>query len=329
MQVGELQVRREGEEAHRRVRLEQHDFACRCQAEIHAEEVERHTVADRLKHSFDQGQEGPVALHHRPLLCDEFGMVGHEIGSRPRVHIPALRDEHVAQDPALADEEDAILAIETISEAEFDKLRRNMLPVGFKRATATSKEIEAPDDLSAMRAGLAQDDRRRDPGALKLLRRDCWLVSLEAHSLLERSGRECRSAGTRQGGAPLTDPGLCSKGRAPPGKQAGVATQQLQSAGITTPIILRQAGTTAERSSGAWIHWTRPLRRLNLNREPCCDGVDRIRLRRRSLSRVIASPRSTSAGSCATVICRSWKCAREGADDLMAASRTRRRGSGR
>ena len=59
MQVGELRVGREGEEAHRRVRLEQHDFACLCQAEIHAEEVERHTVVDRLKHSFDKGQEGP------------------------------------------------------------------------------------------------------------------------------------------------------------------------------------------------------------------------------------------------------------------------------
>ena len=76
-------------------------------------------------------------------------MVGHEIGSRPRVHIPALRDEHVAQDPALADEEDAILAIETVGGAEFDKLRRNMLPVGFKRRNGLVQGIEAPDDLSA------------------------------------------------------------------------------------------------------------------------------------------------------------------------------------
>ena len=54
---------------------------------------------------------------------------------------------------------------------------------GFKRRNGLVQGIEAPDDLSAMRAGLAQDDRRRDPGASKLLRRDCWLVPLEAHSL--------------------------------------------------------------------------------------------------------------------------------------------------
>src|SRR4051794_21678364 len=80
--------------------------------------------------------------------------------------IPSVRNDHVSDDDRPAKDADSMLAVQPVGTAIIDEFCGKEVNVRRRVAAQIIHGVEQPDNLAAMRAGAAQDDREGQPGPL-------------------------------------------------------------------------------------------------------------------------------------------------------------------